>query len=428
MMVSRLLALALLVAPLLAAGLMPWHGEARAQLRELSLDFAEQARKESVLGRVRPEFKAIGIETEYLPSFEEFPKAEMRFGYEDNLFRTESDAKADFFLAFLPNLAIRSNWENHQFELENNGHFQRWQEFESEDFDDFDFRARLRADIAERSRAFLELRHGRNHEGRGALDDEGGQKVTTFFDTSAEIGGDYGGGSIISTEASVKFQRLNFGDNDLNHDDRDRDEVTVTNRWTYEDVPGSRFFIEPSINIQEFIDSFDDNGENHDSFAWQALAGLTIDYSGVTFLAFNSGYTTRSFTDPIFDEVSGLTLNGKMTWNVTGLTTVTLGIHRNFEGTQLAGVSQLRATGGDVQIDHELLYSLLLLAGASYETNEFFDKVRDDTDWDGFFGFRYFVNREFEVRGDYRHSERISSEDGESFGNNTVTLRLLGQI
>ncbi|MDP6475145.1 MAG: outer membrane beta-barrel protein [Alphaproteobacteria bacterium] len=354
-MALRLPAFALLF----AAAMLLWGGESSAQLQELSLDFAEQARKESVLGRVRPEFKAIGLETEYLPSFEEFPKAEFRFGWEDNIFRTEEDVKSDYFLAFLPNLSVRSNWENHQFEWESNAHFQRWNRFESEDFDDFDFRAKLRIDIDERSSSFVELRHGRFHEGRGAVDDEGGQKVTTFFDTSAEIGGDYGGGSIISSEGSVKIQRLNYGDNDLNHDDRDRDEYTLRMRTTYEDVPGSRFFIEPSINIQEFVDSFDDDDLNRDSVGGQLLAGLTIDYSGVTFLDFKGGYATRSFTDTEFSEVDGLTVSGEMTWNMTGLTTVTAGIHRNFEGTNLAGASQIVAIGGDLQIDHELLYSLI---------------------------------------------------------------------
>ena len=133
-MALRLPAFALLF----AAAMLLWGGESSAQLQELSLDFAEQARKESVLGRVRPEFKAIGLETEYLPSFEEFPKAEFRFGWEDNIFRTEEDVKSDYFLAFLPNLSVRSNWENHQFEWESNAHFQRWNRFESEDFDDFE--------------------------------------------------------------------------------------------------------------------------------------------------------------------------------------------------------------------------------------------------------------------------------------------------
>ena len=283
-------------------------------------------------------------------------------------------------------------------------------------------------DIDERSSSFVELRHGRGHEGRGDVDDEGGQKVTTVFDTSAEIGGEYGGGSIISTKASAKIQRLNFGDNDLNHDDRDRDELTVKNRWTYEDVPGSAFFLEPSINTQEFVDSFDDSGENGDSFAWQVLAGLTIDYSGVTFLEFRGGYVARSFTDPIFDDVDGLTMNGILTWNVTGLTTVTAGVHRNFEGTNLAGASQVVATGGDLQIDHELLYSLLLSAGANYEVNEFEASTRSDTEWDGFLGFRYFMNRELEFRGDYKHSERVSSEADSSFDNNAITFSILGQI
>lgn len=418
----------LLFTLLLGVGLLPWRSEASAQLQELGLDFAKQAVKESVLGRTRPEFKAIGIETEYLPTFENFPKAEFRFGWEDNLFRTEEDNKADYFVAFLPSLANRSNWENHQFEFESKAHFQRWLEFDSEDFNDFSFRAKLRMDIDERSSSFVELRHGRGHEGRGAVDDEGGQKVTTVFDTSAEIGGEYGGGSIISTEASALIQRLNFGDNDLNHDDRDRDELTVKNRWTYEDVPGSAFFLEPSINTQEFVDSFNDSGENHDSFAWQVLAGLTIDYSGVTFLEFRGGYVARSFTDPIFDDVDGLTVNGKMTWNVTGLTTVTAGIHRNFEGTNLAGASQVVATGGDLQIDHELLYSLLLSAGATYEVNEFEESTRSDTEWDGFLGFRYFMNRELEFRGDYKHSERVSSEADSSFDNNAITFSILGQI
>ena len=231
---SHILAIRLLVFALfLGAGLILWRGEARAQLQELGLDFAEQARKESVLGRTRPEFKAIGIETEYLPTFENFPKGEFRFGWEENVFRTEEQSLSDFFVAFLPSLTNRSNWENHQFEFESKAEFRRWFELDSEDFDDFSFRAKLRADIDERSKVFVELRHGRDHEGRGAVDDEGGQQVTTFFDTSAEIGGEYGGGSIISTEASAMIQRLNFGDNDLNHDDRDHDEYTVKNRWTY---------------------------------------------------------------------------------------------------------------------------------------------------------------------------------------------------
>ena len=86
------------------------------------------------------------------------------------------------------------------------------------------------------------------------------------------------------------------------------------------------------------------------------------------------------------------------------------------------------ATGGDLRIDHELLYSLLLSAGASYEVNEFEEKTRTDNEWDGFLGFRYFMNREVEFRGEYKHSERVSSEAGSGFENNTVTFRIKGQI
>jgi len=113
---------------------------------------------------------------------------------------------------------------------------------------------------------------------------------------------------------------------------------------------------------------------------------------------------------------------------MTGLTTVILGVHHNFEGTNLADASQIQATGGDIRVDHELLYSLFLSAGGSYEQNEFIESTRNDTDWDAFLGFRYFMNRQFSVRDDYSHSERVSSESSSSFGNNAVTLRLLGQI
>ena len=51
---SHILAFRLLIFALLfSASLVLGRGEARAQLQELSLDFAEQARKESVLGRTR---------------------------------------------------------------------------------------------------------------------------------------------------------------------------------------------------------------------------------------------------------------------------------------------------------------------------------------------------------------------------------------
>ena len=38
------------------------------------------------------------------------------------------------------------------------------------------------------------------------------------------------------------------------------------------------------------------------------------------------------------------------------------------------------------------------------------------------------MNRQLSFRGDYRHSERQSSEIGSSFENNALTFRILGQI
>jgi len=389
---------------------------------------AQTAKGESVTGRGRPEFAPIGIEHESLGTLRIFPSVTIENEYESNVFRQETDERSDLFVRIEPTLDIRTDWDNHGLRILATGDITRFVELDSEDAEDFKVTATGDLDITERLTTRLGLHHERDHVARSSPDDVGGAKPTITFDTGAalRLGFD---GEVIDIDGRGSYRRVNVRDNDgINNDDQDKDEYIGTIRLSYESVPGSKFFIQPSITVEDFLDQLDDTGVNRDSLTGNFLAGVSVDYSAVTFFELGAGYRNRSFDDPALSSESGLSVDGRVIWNATDLSTLTLAIKNAIEDTTTGGASSKDVWTASLRGDHELLYSLLLEAGATFVRESFNGIDRSDQELTLFAGADYRMNEYIRVRGRYTMDDKSSDDRTAEFLNHALNIRVTGQL
>jgi len=389
---------------------------------------AQTAKGESATGRGRPEFAPIGIEHESLGTVRIFPSVTVENGYETNVFRQETDERADLFVRIAPKLDIRTDWDNHGLRILATGDVTRFVELESEDAEDFKVTATGDLDITERLTTRLDLHHARDHVARSSPDDVGGAKPTITFDTGAAVRLGFDG-EVFDVDGRGSYRRVNVRDNDgINNDDQDKDEYKGTVRLSYESVPGSKFFVQPSITVEDFLDQLDDTGVNRDALTWNLLAGISVDYSAVTFFELGAGFRRRSFDDPGLASDGGVSVDGRAIWNATDLSTLTLAINNAIEDTTTGSASSRDVWTVSLRADHELLYSLLLEAGATYVSDNFNGIERSDQQLTLFAGADYRMNEYIRVRGRYTMDDKSSDERTAEFLNHALNIRVTGQL
>lgn len=389
---------------------------------------AQTAVSESVTGRGRPEFAAIGIEHDSLGTLRIFPKLVIDNSYETNIFRQETDERSDLFVRIEPTLDIRTDWDNHGLRFLVSGDATRHLELSSEDTEDFSFRGTGDIDITERLTTRVDLHHERKHVPRSSPDDVSAPVPSIFFDSGIafRMGQD---GEVIDVDGRGSYRRLNFRDNTgVNNDDQDKDVYSGQIRLSYESVPGSKFFIQPSVTIEDFLDAVDDGGINRDSFTWNVIAGVDVDYSAVTFFEFGAGFRQRSFGDPQLASEGGVSVDGRVVWNVTGLSTITASVKNAVEDTATGGASSRDVWTFNLRGDHELLYSLLLEAGLTYVSDSFNGIERSDQTTTLFAGADYLMNEYVRIKGRYTMDDKSSDDLTQEFVNHALNLRVTGQL
>jgi hypothetical protein len=179
-----------------------------------------------------------------------------------------------------------------------------------------------------------------------------------------------------------------------------------------------------SYNRQDYDTEPDNDGFDRNSQGFETVAGLSIDLGGVTRADIFAGYLTQYYQDPAFDNVSGPSFGGSLTWNVTGITTVTATVTRTLQETTTAGASGYFATDAVLNVDHELLRNLILSAFGGYGNRDYEGISRNDDVWIAGAGAEYLMNRYMEIDAKYRFDSRDSSESTEDYDRNLILLNL----
>ena len=102
----------------------------------------------------------------------------------------------------------------------------------------------------------------------------------------------------------------------------------------------------------------------------RTLAGVSLDLTALLRGSAGVGYIDRSFTAPIYQNISGFSFDAKIEYFPSPLTTVTFNAFRDIQDSTFGG-SGFFNTGAALRFDHELLRNLLLNYGISYAENDF---------------------------------------------------------
>ena len=156
-----------------------------------------------------------------------------------------------------------------------------------------------------------------------------------------------------------------------------------------------------------------------------------MNYSGVITGELFVGYLDRQFDDIAFGNVQGPSFGGEIDWNITRLTTVSLGASRTTDATTLVGASTTLNTRFMLGIDHELRRNLVLQLDLEVANENFKGILREDDILRLGIMAEYRMNRKLWLQAGYRYRERRptpSGTSGREFDINEVMLSVTYQL
>ena len=396
--------------------------------QELPRGAEDVPRGETVTTRQRPEVNPLGIRA---AGFLLFPKLSLDETYDDNIFRTEEDKKNDYITTLRPEFVLRSDWNNHAFNLQGEARIARFGKNESENVEDYNVDADGRFDVTRNIFLFGLLGYSQLSEDRGSPDDAGGIEPTEYNILRGSVRY-FHQLNRVNFRLDAGVRNFDFDDTPrgalptANNDDRDRLGSGVTLRAGYEIVPEYEAFIRGGVNNTAYLKAVDDNGFSRDSNGYELVAGVAVDLTGVTFGNLFAGFREQRYDDDNLDTIGGITLGADITWNVTGLTTVQAGIVRRIEETTSGGSSGFFATRYSLSADHELLRNLLLNANVAFTQNDYEGIKREDQIYEAGVSARYLLNRNFYASVGYRYTqrERVDGAPGDDadYKQNVITV------
>ncbi|MBL8660229.1 MAG: outer membrane beta-barrel protein [Rhodospirillales bacterium] len=389
-------------------------------------------RGDTVATRARPEYDPLGIRA---GSFLFFPQLSVSEVYNDNIFATDGGKVDDFITVLSPQATLESNWSRHALAIAGGGDFSFYKQNPDEDYQDWFAATDGRIDVSRDIALYGGGGAARRHEIRGSPDDPGGDEPTVYYEYNAfaryDQNFDRFGLTVDGLFDRVDYTNTPVSDGpDISNNDRDRNVYSTPVRLGYEITPDYEAFVRVAPNIRRYDQTPDFDGVDRDSWGYQAVGGLALDFGGITFGEIYAGYMQQFYDDSDLNNVNTPTFGGSVTWNATTLTTLNLAVERNVLETTAIGASSYISTSGELTIDHELLRNVILTAGGAVTNNDYDGINRKDWFYLGNFGARYLLNRNLYLSAGYlyRHRSSTGSDGVDDFTQNLIRIGLQTQL
>lgn len=371
----------------------------------------------------------------YLPrgyrfgSFLFYPTVETYLERNDNIYAQPSNRVGDWIAAAGPSFRLRSDWNRHFFESEATFRAIRYFENGDDDQNNAYFSMRGQYDVSRALTVNGRVALESDHEDRGDPDAANGREPTPTRRYIARLEGEYRPSHVMA-RLSADLVRYDFSDvarannTPINNDDRDRTRAVLTGRLGYEYLPETDAFIEVSVNRVDYAVDADDFGYRRSSTGQRFVVGTEVDFTGVTVGEVYLGWMRQDFEDERLETVSALDAGGRVRWNATNLTTVTMALTRTIDDVTNAGAAARQTTTGRIDVDHEFLRNLTANAYVSFSEADYQGiDIVDDTLMAGL-RVEYLVNRHAKLGVRYDFRDRTSNSAGREFRQNVTRLDL----
>lgn len=363
-----------------------------------------------------------------------YPKLVLEESYDDNIYTANTNETDDFITKVTPSLNLRSDWNRHSLRFDAKADIVRYLDQDPDDYEDYDLRARGRADASKAMKISADARYRLLHEERGSDDVASDASAPVEYSrANGELKAEYKpnrfGLTIGTTLNEYDYDdNQTIGGGTTNNDDRDRTQWTALLRAGYEIQDGYEAYLNAAYNDRNYDDAVDDNGFNRDSDGYKIQAGLAVDLTRLIRADVGLGWMEQDYTDVQLKDASGWSADGRVRWNVTQLTALRATLSRAINETTSTDVSSTLVTTVGVGVDHEFLRNLIAKADISNANSDYQGTTRKDDKLTLSAGVDYKVNRNFFGGLKYTYEDRDSNINTNNYSNNIVKLTVGAQF
>lgn len=386
-------------------------------------------RKSIVIVRKRAEqAETRGIELE---NYVFLPNITVTEYYDDNLFAAESNEKSDWITVLTPTFDLKSNWKQHEFNVDAGFEAVRHSDRASENTDNAWLNLNGQYDISKNGRLFAGYSYMRDHEDRGSVDAEAGDEPTEFDDISVDLG--YSGNQgrhyfkIASNSRRLDFDDVGSPLGTIDYDDRDRDEDLIGLRYLFKYSATTAFFVNTVTDRRDYEQTPDNEGNDRNSDGFGYAVGFERVSPGTVSRVF-VGRLERDYESSAFDDADETDFGLQLRWKISSVTSFIARSSRSIGETTLDNSPGYLLDNLLLRLKVALSEEKALSFGLIDSTADYYaiDREDDYLDMGVEYSQQLFSNLKFEV--ELHRAERESNVDGEDYNIDQIFFRINAAI
>lgn len=356
------------------------------------------------------------------------PAIELTGAYDTNPART-TNATPSWYSVIAPELQANSNWARHEMTANLRGSYTTYERLHSLDRPNLDAKVNGRVDITRDTQIDLETRFLIATDNPGSPNIQAGLARLPINTT---LGGTAGITQRFNRfEVSAKglvdrtvYQPSTFTDGSTaSNDDRNFNRYSSRLRTSYDLLPGMKPFAEIGADVRVHDLPVDVFGFQRDSEGRYGKAGSTFDFYRTLTGEVAVGYLTRTYKDPSLSPLRGPTFDASLTWLASALTTVKLTAKTTADESTVAGVSGVFTHEVALQVDHAFRRWLIATLKFTHGFDDYVGGTRKDDRYATSALLTYKLNREWQIKAEYRREWLRSNTSGVDY---TANIYLLG--
>ena len=372
-------------------------------------------------------------------SFLLYPEVTLSATYDDNIYAERplsvdrTYVTEDVVYTLSPSLELKSNWKQHALNFDVGADFDRYQNHDSEDVNDYWLGFDGHYDLGPRTNIFGGARHSRDHEDRSTPGSLLTQVEPTRYDhEEAHLGVAHEFGAF-RLRVGGTWDQYDYKDGALasgsvvDTDYRDHDLSSLGVRLGYVLSPVYEIFGQFATDNREYDNLIPGQTFNRDSDGTRAAAGLrfTLQPQRLAGEVF-AGVMRQDYDYSGFSDLSKPYFGALAVWKPTTLTTVTGFIDRSLEETTVFDGADYASGSLDTtygfEVERRLTSKLSVNGRAAYTKSDFKDFDRSDSIIDAGAGLRYYVMPTVFVGADLRIIDRDSNDLAAQYSRNQVLV------
>lgn len=379
----------------------------------------DRGRNVAVTEKARPDYDALGIP---VSSFKLLPRVDVAAGATSNVFLTDSDTKSDGFALIQPNAQLVSDWSRNKLQIYSGANLEEYFSNGRRNQNAWNVGANGEYEIGDAIKIRPEADVARLYESPYSGDVRSSSAVLSNYLTSyLSLTGEYQAGRVRGIASvdrtSFSFSDIDFGDGTIGSQAyRNRKITRFSGQGEYALSPSVSLYAQ--INYDQINYSTDLFGApNRDSDGYRITAGINFDLTGFLRGTIGAGYVRRNYDASIYRPVDGPSVEARLEYFPSELTTVTLQLRRFLEDSSIGANNAFFDNRVSLRVDHALLENLLVNVTGAYGHVSYVGLSDKRDNYRVSAGAQYMATRRYGLKGlvSYGHQSSDGAIVGSSF-------------